>query len=156
MLVDNREKEWSHIRNYFDENHVNYRMQRLQSGDYSFLLTYDDNAYSYVKQIVVERKNSLSELVSCFAQERTRFENEFLRLKNSQTKCFLIIENSEYDGIYKHKYSSKMLPQSVEATLLSWLLRYDIVPIFTAKENTGRVIINIFKYYIRNQAKNKL
>ena len=153
IMVDDREKEWSHIKTYFEENNINYKIKRMQSGDYSFILSYDDNNYSYVKKIVVERKNSLSELASCFAGERTRFEREFMRLKNSQTKCFMIIENDDFDGIMKHKYYSKLHPNSLESSMLSWLIRYDIVPIFTKKENVGRIIYNIFKMYIRNQAK---
>lgn len=153
MIVDTREKEWGHIRTYFEENEIPYRVQRLQSGDYSFILTYDDNSYSYIKKIVVERKNSLNELASCFGGERTRFEQEFMRLKQSGTMCFLLIENSGFDGIMKHYYRSALRPQSYEASLISWLIRYDIVPIFTNKENSGRVISQIFKQYIRNQAK---
>lgn len=156
IMVDTREKKWAHIENFFVENEIKYERKTLQSGDYTFSLSYNDHNYIYAKKIVVERKNSLDELAGCFGKDRHRFENEFIRLKSAGTKCFLVIENSEFDGINEHNYVSQMKPNSFEASLIAWLTRYDITPIFTSKENSGRVIYSIFKQYLRNEANGKI
>jgi len=156
VLVDTREKVWEHIRQYLIANDIPYKMQTLQSGDYSFILEYDDQVHIFVKQIVIERKNSLTELAACFSTERARFEREFERLKKSKTMCFLLVENSSFDGIYKGNYRTQMNPKSYEASLISWLTKYNIIPIFCDKENSGRVIHNIFKQYLRNYLLDKI
>lgn len=153
ILVDTREKRWEHIRNYFDGNNIKYERRTLQSGDYSFLLKYDKEIVPFVKQIVIERKNSLTELAQCFTTSRERFQKEFQRLKLSETKCFLLIEDGEFDGIWQHKYDTRLNSKAMESSLISWLTKYNITPIFTKGENSGRVIYEILRQYLRNTAK---
>ena len=38
ILIDTREKENSHITNYFDKKGIKYKKQALEFGDYSFML----------------------------------------------------------------------------------------------------------------------
>lgn len=156
ILVDTREKVWGHIEDYFKNNEINYRKQTLQSGDYSFILEYDKELHIFAKQIVIERKNSLDELTQCFGRERARFEREFQRLKNSNTQVFLLIEEGSFDGLYKHQYRSSLANTSAENTLLSWMTKYNIMPIFAKKENSGRIIHNIFKLYLKNYLEGKI
>lgn len=156
MIVDSREKVWGHIEQFFIDNNIPYQRKTLQSGDYSFILQYDNELHIFSKQIVIERKNSLDELTSCFGQERARFEREFQRLKTSKTQCFLLIEDGSYDGLYRHQYRSKLNNKTAENSLLSWMTKYNIMPIFTNKENSGRVIYNIFKMYLKNYLEDKI
>lgn len=128
----------------------------MHSGDYSFLLEYDDELHIFAKQIIVERKNSLDELTQCFGRDRGRFEREFQRLKSSNTIVFLLIEEGSYDGLYKHHYRSGLSNTSAENSLLSWMTKYNIMPIFTNKENSGRIIHNIFKLYLKNYLEGKI
>ena len=153
ILVDTREKRWEHIRQYFEENNIKYDRKTLQSGDYSFVLKYDKQTIPFVKQIVIERKNSLTELAQCFTTSRDRFQKEFQRLKNSETKCFLLIEDGTFDGIWQHKYNTQLNSKAMESSLISWLTKYDITPVFTNSENSGRVIYEILRMYLRNTAK---
>lgn len=152
--MDDREKSWMHIEDYFIENNIKYIRQRLKSGDYTFNVFNDVVNYDFTKNIVVERKNSVSELAACFGQSRTRFESEFQRLKENNTEVFMIIENDKYDDIIYGNYRSNIVPNSVEASLLSWMLRYDIKVVFCNKRNSGHVIHNILKYYLREYIKN--
>jgi len=67
----------------------------------------------------------------------------------------MIIENDRYDDIMYGRYRSHISPNSVEASLLSWMMRYDIKVIFCNKNNSGHVIHSILKYYLREFIKNK-
>lgn len=152
--MDDREKSWLHIEDYFTQNNIPYIRQRLKSGDYTFKAVNEKIDYNFTKDIVVERKNSVSELASCFGQSRTRFESEFQRLKDNNTEVFMVIENDKYDDIIYGNYRSNIVPNSVEASLLSWMMRYDIKVVFCNKRNSGHVIHNILKYYLREFIKN--
>ena len=67
VLVDTREQENSHILNYFDKKKIKYMVQKLDVGDYSFMLPKNpdmgiDNDIYFTNKIVIERKGSLDEL----------------------------------------------------------------------------------------------
>lgn len=76
VLVDQQEKENSHIIRYFNSLGVNYDTIHLNTGDYSF--NYDGE--DFTESFSLERKNGIQELVgSMFAG---RFEREIKRGKD--------------------------------------------------------------------------
>lgn len=101
ILVDSREKQNSHILSYFDKQGITYQKEKLEYGDYSFYLpaaVAGEDIYFH-RDLVVERKASLEELSGNLAQERERFEKEFLRAGNDGCKVYLMVEAA---GIYGH------------------------------------------------------
>lgn len=67
----------------------------------------------------------------------------------------MIVEDDKYEDIVYGRYRSNISPNSVEASLLSWMMRYNIKVIFCNKRNSGHVIYNILRYYLREFIKNK-
>jgi hypothetical protein len=65
---------------------------------------------------------------------------EFERLKISHTKAFILVENATWENILNGKYNSKMTPQSLLSSILAWVSRYNVVPIFCKAETTPRMI----------------
>lgn len=98
---------------------------KLEHGDYSLILP------DLRKVVTVERK-SLDDFVSCTydtksQRNRTRFEKE-LQCLRAYRYSLVVIEASAYE-IRNQSYRSMIRPQSVEATIASWLR---IAPIFFA------------------------
>lgn len=86
--------------------------ETLPYGDYSLA---NPNLRKY---LVIERK-SLSDLVQCCTRERKRFEKELLALRGYPYR-FVICECNLAD-IFAHEYRSQTNPNSVIASISSWL-----------------------------------
>ena len=147
IIVDSREQENQHLINYFDSKKIPYKVRKIDTGDYSAMI--DDCTLEY--QCVVEKKNSLDEIVGNFTANRERFEREFLRAKANGIKVFLVIENASWDDVFLGNYRSKFPPKSLLASLLSWQVRFNVTIIFCEPQNTGKLIHGILWYYAREE-----
>ena len=147
VICDTREQSNSHITSYFDKNKIPYVSKGLETGDYSFML--DD--YRYDDEIVIERKNSLTELAANFADGRTRFENEFLRAAKKGTKIWLLVENGSWEAIKNHEYRSQFTPKSFIGSLETWEKRHSINIRFCTTETAGEHIYRILYYWLKER-----
>lgn len=155
ILVDTREQKNDHILSWLDKKGIKYRKQKLDQGDYSFYipknieLNIDRDIY-FDKDICIERKNSVDELINNFAQSRERIENEFLRNKG---KMILLIEDGNYSDIINGNYRSKYSIQSAIGTLHAFSARYDIPFIFINSQYSPHFIYYTLSYYLRELIK---
>lgn len=140
VLIDSREKSFQHIIDYFNRKDIPHEVRKLKSGDYS--CTYNGE----LQKVWIERKNSLDELVGNFTTNRKRFVREFERDPNAVK--ILLIEDSMYADIVKHNYFSKILPQALLASLLTFEFRYNTHVWFVKKEFSGQLIYHLLKYYL--------
>lgn len=145
IIIDSREQANSHITNFFDQKNVPYKVRKLDSGDYSATI----GNLTLEHDVVIERKNSITELCGNMGQNRTRFENEFNRIKASGTKPFLLIENNTIDDVFIGNYRSQFKPKSLMASIYTWMVRYNVTVLFCKPENTGKLIYGIMYYYAR-------
>lgn len=122
-------------------------MRKLESGDYSAML----GDMTLENDIFIERKMSLTEICGNFTSARERFEREFTRAKAVGAKPFLIIENDSYDDAYLGNYRSKMKPQSLIGSLLTWQVRYNCTVIFCGRQNVPKLIYGILYFYAREK-----
>lgn len=142
IICDSREQVNAHVTRYFDKQKIPHISRKLDTGDYSAQI----GALSMEKDIVIERKHNLDEICGNFTAERERFEREFLRAKAYGTKVVLIIENATWTDIFLGNYRSKVKPQSLVGSLLSWMVRYNITVLFCKQEETGKLIHGILYY----------
>lgn len=142
IIADTREQVNAHVTRYFDKQKIPHISRKLDTGDYSAQI----GALSLEKDIVIERKHNLDEICGNFTAERERFEREFLRAKAYGTKVVLIIENATWTDIFLGNYRSKVKPQSLVGSLLSWMVRYNITVMFCKQEETGKLIHGILHY----------
>lgn len=156
VLVDTREKKNSHITDYFIKHGIAYEPTTLSYGDYSFMLpaaAAGENIYFH-QDIVVERKGSLEELSGNLAQERERFEREFLKAGNDGAKLYLMIEDvGGYTSIISHKYNTQLAPAAYMASLKAWEARFNCNVQFIDKQYSGYYIMSTFQYYAREMLK---
>lgn len=91
ILVDSREQRNGHILQVFSEKEIQFKVKGLKFGDYSF----EVDGRTYENEIILEKKNSLSELAGSFTSGRRRFKAEFERAKASGAKIILLIEDEK-------------------------------------------------------------
>lgn len=156
ILVDSREKRNGHISDYFEKNGIAYQKTKLDYGDYSFMIPASaagEDIYFH-RDCVVERKASLEELSGNLAQERERFEKEFLKAGNDGAKIYLMVESSGgYSDIIGHKYRTEFTPAAYMASLKTWESRFDCNVQFIASEYSGYYIYSTFVYFAREALK---
>jgi ERCC4-type nuclease len=159
IIVDTRENENSHITNYFDKNNIKYIYKKLDYGDYSFVapIITELSIYegiSFEKRLTIERKSGLDELSGNIAQNRERFENEFIRCNNDKAKMVLMVEDGSYEKILKHDYRTSLLEKSYIASLFTFVDRYGIDLQFIPGKLAGWFIYNRCRYFFREELKN--
>ncbi len=156
VLVDSREKKNAHILDYFSKQGISYQVSKLEYGDYSFMIpaaVAGEDIYFH-RDIVIERKASLEELSGNMAQERDRFEKEFLKAGNDGCKVYLMIEEpGGYSSVIGHKYRTEMTPIAYMASLKTWEHRFGANVQFIDKQYSGYYIISTFQYYAREALK---
>lgn len=151
ILCDTKDKQSSHITDEFDRQRIEYKMKALKTGDYSFMLKacpelgFLRDEY-FTDEIVIERKNSLTELAGNLAAKTddNRIFKEFNRMINIE-RVYLIVEDDCLDDIYGHNYKSEYNPDSYIRTLLTWQARNNMHIYFVKKENMARTIYELCK-----------
>ena len=146
VICDTREQVNNNITEYFDKNKLSYVSRKLDAGDYSF----EVDGMTFQDSVVIERKASIDEIAGNFTVGRQRFENEFLRAKANGIKVFLLVEDCSWEKIKSHDYRSKLKPQSLIATLLSWQVKYNISIMFCGAKYSGELIYGICYYWLKN------
>ena len=101
-------------------------------------------------RFAIERKADLGELCFCFTHERARFQREFERAQADGCRIHLLIENANYEAVRHGKYNSRLSPQSLIASLLSWAARYNLQLHLCKAETSAYLIRQILRYELRN------
>lgn len=156
ILVDSREKQNGHILDYFKRQKFAWQETKMDYGDYSFMIPASAAGEDifFHRDIVVERKASLEELSGNLAQQRERFEKEFLRAGNDGCKTYLMVEDPRgYTGIIGHAYRTQFKPVSYMASLKAFEARFGTNVQFIAPEHAGYFIISTFTYFCREALK---
>ena len=156
MLIKSRDKKNSHILEYFKKQGIAYQVSKLEYGDYSFMIpaTAAGEDIYFHRDIVIERKASLEELSGNLAQERERFEKEFLKAGNDGCKVYLMVEApGGYSDIIGHRYRTEMAPSAFAASLKTWEHRFGANVQFIDKQYSGYLIASTFQDYAREALK---
>ena len=115
----------------------------LPYGDYS--LKYEDK--SYIGEIAIERKSSVSELYGFTGKERDRFVREMERMKDVKYKYILCEFN--YLDIARFDYG-KVQPTTVMATIWSFCIKYQIPILFCGNRCQARATLyKLFQFYVK-------
>lgn len=151
IAVDSREQDNKHLIEFFEKTDkhkkkkIKYKTFTLNQGDYSAYLESNEQTRPlgitrdilFSDHFVIERKNSLDELVGNFV-ERDRLENELARLQRLNIVCQLWVEDEEgYYKMLRGEYKSEMHRNSVEATYNTFQARYGVPVMFYAEKEMG-------------------
>ena len=164
IITDTREQRNQKILECITSKGIPFKVKKLDFGDYSI--------EGYETRIIIERKNSLTELANCFCSGRKRFEAEFMRAKDADAKIFLLIEDEkgrekmllrrELDKKQsltpkerqKKTWQSNFTANSMIGSIRSWKEKYNFEIIFCDKKTTGIIIVNLFQKYL-DESKDK-
>jgi len=153
ILIDTREKENTHITEYFDKVGILYEIKKLHYGDYGLKIPKNEE-FGIISDMVldyaIERKGSLEEVSGNLTQDRTRFEGELWR---GNGNIGLLIENGSLNDILEHNYNTKYDKNSFIASLIAFSHRYDTKVWFSNKLNSGKIIYGLLKYKLREELK---
>lgn len=141
-LVDSREQDTPRLRRRLKDIGIPHERQKLNVGDYSAKFPMPDGSWVQLP-VSLERKMDATELAGCYCQQRARFEREFERARETNTKLYLLIESTSWEEIYSGQYRSHMKPKALVASILAWLARYDCQIIFCEPRTTGKLIHDI-------------
>lgn len=157
IIVDSREKSNAHIIAWLENKKINYKVQKLEQGDYSAFLPKGvlkgvDRDLYFDKLIVVERKANIDEICGNFSSgDYTRFAKEFAILKSNNIKVRLLIEDCLY---HKHlrdgKFRSKYDPKTLHARIKGFEAEYNTIIEPVATDYIASEIYNTLYYAIRN------
>lgn len=142
LLLDTREQDTKRLRARLRD--IGWPVERtaLRCGDYSAKFELPHGTYLDLSdKVVIERKFALDELIQCYTRERARFVREFERAETR--KIYLLLENTTWEHVYAGKYRSQMQPQSLVASMLAWLARYNCQLLMCKAETGGQLIRDI-------------
>ena len=146
ILVDRREQHTERAERRYKSFGISYRKATLAYGDYSYNAILPDGRWLYDESmtvnptVTIERKMNLEELASCFTHSRDRFEREFQRAKEHDSRIFLLVENACWENLINGRYQSRFNQNAFLASLCSWLIKYDIQLVFCKEETSGKLI----------------
>jgi ERCC4-type nuclease len=158
IIVDTREKENEHILDWMGKKDIGYTLKKLDYGDYSFFLQADEELgirrdLYFCRGIAIERKASLEELSGNLAQERTRFENELIRAKDSGADLTVMVEHGSMADILSHNYKTQMTPASFWGSVIALEQKYGIRWAWNMRQVAGEFIYNKFCYFLLQNLK---
>lgn len=153
ILVDTREKQNSHLIEYWDKKGILYKKKSLDYGDYSFYIPQNEELniprdIYFDKEIVVERKASLEEISNNLTKERDRFEKELCLAPKTKV---LLIENANYSDIATGNYNTQYNKKSFLGSLHSFWFKYNTPIMFMPDNSYSALFIKkYFEYYLKN------
>lgn len=157
IVIDTREKANEHIRDYLHKKGVPFKIQKLETGDYSAMLPANEELG--IKRDIylnsfVERKAHLDEITGNLQRDtQTAFENELRRSQDS--RFVLIVEDIDfYTKLLKGQYRSKYDPKALLGRLKSFQVKYDFDIIPVKPLESGNFIYYRFYYEMRHHLKN--
>ena len=151
IISDTREQKNQHILDYLVENNIPYKVDKLTTADYTFILPHFPEL-NLDRKILIEKKNSLDEIAGNFTKDRARFTREFERVQASET-IHLVIENATWTKINNASYRSKMPSNSFTASLLTYSIRYNCKVWFAQPKDSPSLIYNLMKYELMERLK---
>ena len=136
-----------------------YERQHLDYGDYTYDFLLPNGMMAHKNDLVkgravVERKMSLEELSGNLCQEYERFRREFDRAKNNGARVYLLVQEATWEKIINHRYQTQFNEKAYLHRLLGLCSRYGVIPIFTQKELSGRMIREILEKELRTRLEN--
>jgi len=144
IICDSREQRGEHVIEFCEKHLIPYRIEKIDSGDYSFALpNYEHLLLDY--SILVERKSGWDEIAQNFTKGRERFTREFERVPETSA-IHIVVENATWTKMINESYRSRLPHKSFMASLFAWNARYDC-PIWTCTRNQAPLIIYEILYY---------
>ena len=140
IICDTRERKNEHILSFFEREGIEYRIQKLDTGDYML---------EGSQGRTIDRKRNLGELCSnLFSNDRGRFWREIRRSKEERIQMIVLIEHGgsikSLDDVrhWKGKYT-RVTGTALYNEICRVSIAYDVIFKFCSKKQTGAKIIEL-------------
>lgn len=140
IICDTREKTNQNVLAYFDKHSIEYKIEKLDTGDYMD---------SEKMNITIDRKRNLGELLTNLcSKDDSRFWREVRRSKEQKIKMIVLCEHggkikSIRDvAFWKSKYSRVTGKQLMEE-IYKVHIAYGVEFLFCDKRSTGKRILEL-------------
>lgn len=139
VIIDSREKKCDHIKAWFDKNGIEYKIRKLDEGDYQI---------AGQPNISVDRKKDMQEMYNCVVNDKSRFYKEVRRCHQKGIKLYVLIEHGgQIKSLvdvpkWKPKYGT-ITSREIADRLYRLHISYGVEFLFCDKRSTGRKIIEI-------------
>ena len=140
-IFDTREKKNDHIKAYFEKHGIQFKVQKLDEGDYQI----EGNP-----NITVDRKQNMQEVYNCVVNDKSRFMKEVRRCYEKRIKLYVLIEHG---GQIKSladvpkwvpKYGT-ISSREIAERLYRLHISYGVEIIFCDKRSTGKRIVELLQ-----------
>lgn len=147
VWIDSREKENSHVTEYFDSKPIDHFTSKLPYGDYMSL----DNA-----RVIIERKCGILEMVSTLGKDHERFKKELKEATRYGIHLIILIEEEGYFCIedikswcnpYRKKNPRSMSGETAYKILNTYTQYYNVEIQFTCKGDAGQRILELLNIH---------
>lgn len=139
-IFDTRERCNDHIKRYFERNRIEYRVAKVDTGDYML----EENP-----MVRVERKRTLGELcVNMCSKDVKRFYAEIRRAHDAGLKLVILCEHGgrirtfQDVSTWKNQYGT-VTGRMLQDKIYKLEMAYGVPVLFCDKRSTGRRIIEI-------------
>lgn len=139
-LFDTREKKNEHIKSYFSRHGLEYKVQKLDVGDYMI-----DGG-----RICVDRKRNLLELSSNLLNRAdcVRFRREIYRAKDSGIKLIVLCEHggkirSLNDVLQWKSQYTRVTGRVLADAIFRYYISYGVEFVFCDKRSTAKKIVEL-------------
>ncbi|PEQ02184.1 ERCC4 domain-containing protein [Bacillus toyonensis] len=156
IVMDTREKDNTHIRDYLHQKGVRIKNQKLDTGDYGCMIPKNEE-FGIPRDIYldsrVERKAHMDEITGNLQKDtQTAFENELIRSKD--IPFTLIVEDPKgYEKMLKGQYRSKYNPLALLGRLNTFKAKYGFEIVYLDKKYSGNWIYYHFYYQAKHYLK---
>lgn len=157
VLVDTREHDTPEFRKRCEAFGVPWKRAALNYGDYSYtcILPGGKELHNISRLVnplcAIERKEDLTELSGNLSRHRERFKREFERARATGAKMYLLVEGASWESLINGRYRSKFHPNAYFASIIAFMARYDLTPLFCKPETAARVIKGTLFYDLKER-----
>lgn len=142
IICDTREQRNEHVLDYFERNGIEFKIQKLDTGDYML---------EGSPGLTIDRKRNLGELCgNLFSRDRGRFWREIRRAQETGIKMIVLIEHGgkvkRLDDVkrWRGKYT-RVTGAALYAEICRVSIAYGVEFLFCSKSSTGRRILEILE-----------
>lgn len=145
-VCDTREKTNEHILKYFDRHTIQYKVEKVDTGDYM-------NTENPL--VRVERKKSLGELAhNLLSPDKSRFYREVRRAREQGIQLVILCEHGGIKNLddvkkWRNPYG-KVTGKTLADAIFKLYIGYHIEVFFCDKRSTGRRICEILNGGVYN------
>ena len=140
-IFDTREKKNDHIKAYFEKHGIQFKVHKLDEGDYQI----EGNP-----NITVDRKQNMQEVYNCVVNDKSRFMKEVRRCYEKRIKLYVLIEHGgQIKSLadvpkWAPKYGT-ISSRDIAERLYRLHISYGVEIIFCDKRSTGKRIVELLQ-----------